>query len=144
MGQHLITFGFNSSLPSVAYMRCWTRSALVQVVASRLFDVRSLPEPTLTYLIGPLGTDVGEIWIGKLNFYSLICICKCRLRNSGHFVQGELRYKTVLSVNKILLSWKCIQSAVSKMPDIGSAIPVSNYFVQHLTTYNGFLADNAL
>ena len=108
-------------------------------MASRLIGAKPLPEPMLTYLsIGPLGTNFGEIWIGTSNFHSLICIWKCRLRNGGHLAQGDLRYKTVLSENKTLLSWKCIQNAVLKMPTIGSVIPVSNYFVQHLTTYSSF------
>ena len=39
----------NSSSPSAAYMRQWTRSALVQAMACRLFGVNPLPEPILTY-----------------------------------------------------------------------------------------------
>ena len=40
---------FNSSLPGAAYMRQWTGSALVQIMACRLFGAKPLPEPTLTY-----------------------------------------------------------------------------------------------
>ena len=39
----------NSSLPSAAYMRQWTESALVQVMACRLFCAKPLPEPVLAY-----------------------------------------------------------------------------------------------
>ena len=35
-------FVFNTSTPSAAYMRQWTRSALVQIKACRLFGVRPL------------------------------------------------------------------------------------------------------
>ena len=35
--------------PSAVYMRRGTRSALVGVMASRLFDANPLPEPVLTY-----------------------------------------------------------------------------------------------
>ena len=39
----------NSSPPSAAYMCQWTRSALVQVRACRLFSAKPLPEPMLVY-----------------------------------------------------------------------------------------------
>ena len=39
----------NSSPPSAAYMRQWTGSSLVQVVACRLFGAKPLPEPMLVY-----------------------------------------------------------------------------------------------
>ena len=39
----------NSSSPSVAYMRQWSESALVQVMACRLFSDKPLPEPVLVY-----------------------------------------------------------------------------------------------
>ena len=41
---------FNSSpstVPHIYYMRRWTRSALVQVKACRLFGAKPLPEPML-------------------------------------------------------------------------------------------------
>ena len=50
----------NSSHRSVAYMRQWTGSLLVQVMACRLFGVRSLPQPMLP--------DFSEIWIEILSF----------------------------------------------------------------------------
>ena len=39
----------NSSPPNAAYMRLWTRSALVQVMACRLFGGKPLPEPMLAH-----------------------------------------------------------------------------------------------
>ena len=61
----------NSSPPSAAYMCRRTRSALVQVMACRLFNAKSLPEPMLTYKlsIGPFGTNYGEILI-KIPIFS--------------------------------------------------------------------------
>ena len=41
--------GLNSSVPSAAYMRLWTVSVFVQVMAYRLFGAKSLLEPMLTY-----------------------------------------------------------------------------------------------
>ena len=40
---------FDSSPPSAAYMRQWAYSALVQVMACRLFGAKLLPEPMLAY-----------------------------------------------------------------------------------------------
>ena len=39
----------NSTPPSATYMRHWTRSALVQIMACRLFGAKPLPEPMLTF-----------------------------------------------------------------------------------------------
>ena len=55
---------FNSSPPSVAYMHLWTGSALVQIMACRMFGTKPLPEINAGLLsIGPLGTHLSEIRI---------------------------------------------------------------------------------
>ena len=41
-------------------------------------------------LIGPLGTNVSEIFIDIRSFDSKRCIWKGRLWNGDHFVQGEM------------------------------------------------------
>ena len=41
-------------------------------------------------LIGPLGTNFSEIRIEIQNFHSRKCVWKCRLRNVGNFVKGEI------------------------------------------------------
>ena len=43
----------NSFLPSAAYMRKWSGSALVQVMACRLLGAKPLPELMLTYELSP-------------------------------------------------------------------------------------------
>ena len=44
----------NTSPPSAAYMRQWTGSALVQVMACRLLGAKPLPKPMLIYCqLGP-------------------------------------------------------------------------------------------
>ena len=59
---------FNSSPLSVRYRRQWTGSALVQVMACRLFGTKS-PEPRDGFLsIGLLETNFSEIWIGSTSF----------------------------------------------------------------------------
>ena len=47
--QPLISSCVHSNPPSPAYMRQWTGSALVQVMACRLFGAKPLPEPMLAY-----------------------------------------------------------------------------------------------
>ena len=42
-------YGINSSPPSVTYMRRWTGSALVQIMACRLVGTKPLSEPMLEY-----------------------------------------------------------------------------------------------
>ena len=60
----------NSSPPSVAYMRQWIRSALVQIMSCRLFGAKPLSKPMLGYFfIGPLGTNFSEISI-KIQLFS--------------------------------------------------------------------------
>ena len=57
---------FHSSPPSAAYMRLWIGSALVQIMACRLFGAKSLSEPLL--LIRSLGTNFSENLIKIQNF----------------------------------------------------------------------------
>ena len=47
--QSYIYVVLDSTLPSASYMRRWTGSALVQVMAYRLFGAEPLPEPMLVF-----------------------------------------------------------------------------------------------
>ena len=62
----------NSSPPSVTYVHQWTEPYVVQVMACRLFGAKPIPEPNWSnpglLLIGLLGTNFSEIWIGILSF----------------------------------------------------------------------------
>ena len=79
------TTQINSSPPSAAYMCQWIGSALVQIMACRLFGDKPLSKPVLGFLSkGLLGTNFTEIWIEIQNFYSRKCIWKRHLRNSDH------------------------------------------------------------
>ena len=81
----------NSSPPNATYMRQWTGSALVQVMACRLFGARPLPElmPSNCRL-DPWEPMSVKIESKQKHFHSRICIWKCRLLNGGHCVQGEM------------------------------------------------------
>ena len=68
---------------------CWTRSALVQVMARCLFDTKPLLEPMLTYCQSDTYEHTSEKFELKYKtFHSQKCIWKCRLRNGSHFVHG--------------------------------------------------------
>ena len=59
---------YTSSPPSTAYMRQWIESALVQIMACRLFGAKLLSKPMLFLSIGPLGTNFNGILIKIQNF----------------------------------------------------------------------------
>ena len=58
------------SPPSVEYMLKWIGSALIQIMACRLFGAKPLPETMLAPLLSIwlLGTNFSEIWIWILSF----------------------------------------------------------------------------
>ena len=89
---------FNSSPPSAAYMRRWTRSALVQVMACRLFGCKPLHEPMLTYQL-----DIGNKLQWKLN------------RNSKLFTHENVFENVVCEMATILfrLRWVKIADEIS-------------------------------
>ena len=70
----------NSSPPSAAYMRQWIKSALVQIMACRIFGTKPLSEHILFLAIGLLGSNLIEILTKIKNLNSRKCIWKYRLR----------------------------------------------------------------
>ena len=81
----------NSSLPSAAHMRQWIWSALVQILACRLFGAKPLSKPMLVYCqLDPREQSSVKFKSKYKNFHSRKCIWKCRLRDGGHFVQGDI------------------------------------------------------
>ena len=81
----------NSSFPSAAYMHQWTRSALVQVMACRLFGAKPLLEPMLAYckLHSWEQISVNSVIFVKENAFEIV-----DWQNGDHSVQGEM---TVMS-----------------------------------------------
>ena len=81
----------NSSPSSAAYMRQWTRTALVQVMTCRLFGAKSLPEPMLTYCQLNPQKQISVKYESKYKtFNTWQGIWKRGLWNSGHFVLGKM------------------------------------------------------
>ena len=80
----------NSSPQSVVYMRHRIGSAIVRVMACRLFGTKPLPEPMLNYCqLDPYQQTLVKIeWIKIQNFNSQKCIWKCRLPNGDNFLHG--------------------------------------------------------
>ena len=78
----------NSSTPmySAAYMRRWSGSTLVQVMACRLYGAKPLPEPMLTYSRLDTYKQISVKFESKYKtFHSWKCTSNVRLRNGGHF-----------------------------------------------------------
>ena len=80
----------NSSPPSATNMHQWTGSALVQIMACRLFHAKPLSKPMLGYcqLDSQEQTSV-KFQSNYKTFHSRKCIWKYRLRNGGHIVQRK-------------------------------------------------------
>ena len=70
----------NLSPPSAAYMRQWIGSALVQIMAGRLFGTKPLPEPMLAYCQLDSWEQISVNFESELyHFHSRKFIWKCRL-----------------------------------------------------------------
>ena len=100
----------NSSPPSAAFMRPWTGSALVQVMACRLFGAKPFPGPVLAYC----QSDSREQFSVKFesefyHFHSRKCILKCRLPKWRPFCPGG--DKLILFLFLVLkLMWQLIHN----------------------------------
>ena len=88
----LISFWvLNLSPLSAAYMRRWTGSALVQIMACRLNGAKPLSKPVLTYCqLDPKERISMKFYLKVKYFHSRKCVWTNRLWNGGHFVQGEM------------------------------------------------------
>ena len=90
---------FKSSPPSAVYVRQWIVSALVQIMACRLFGVKPLSKPILGYCqLAPSGQTSVKIYSQFKTFQSRRCICKYQLRYDIHFVQGEMSLSLLITV----------------------------------------------
>ena len=79
--------------PSSAYMRHRFGSALVRIMACRLFDAKPVSEPTLIYCqLYPWEQNSVKFESKYKTFHSRKCIWTCRLRNGGHFVPASMRW----------------------------------------------------
>ena len=72
--------------PDDTYMRQWTGSSLVQVMACCLGGTKPLPEPMMTYCqFDPWEQTLVKYESNHNNFYSRKYISKCHLQNGSHF-----------------------------------------------------------
>ena len=81
----------NPSPTSAAYMRRWIGTALVQIMACRLFGTEPLSKPMLVYC----QLDLKQQTSVKFEWKYIIlhwwkCIWKCLLRNGRPFCPGEI------------------------------------------------------
>ena len=72
-------------------MHHWIRSALVQIMACRLFGAKPLSEPVLGYCWLDPSEQTSVKFLSKCKtFNTRKCIWKYRLRKGGHFVLGKM------------------------------------------------------
>ena len=84
-------------------MRLWTGSALVQIMACRLFGAKPLSKPMLRYCQLDTKEQSSVKFQSKCQvFHSWKCIWKYRLRNGSHLIQGEMSWYGFL---RQLFSW---------------------------------------
>ena len=70
-------------------MRQWTRSALIQVMARRLFGAKPLPEPMLNYCQLDSWEQISVEFESEFyQFHSRKCIWNCRLAKWRSFCPG--------------------------------------------------------
>ena len=86
---------FNSSPPSAAFMRQWTRSAFVQIMTCHLIGAKPLSERMQPHCqLDPTEQAYVKFESKYKTFHSWKCIWRCRLRNGGHLCpgRGELKW----------------------------------------------------
>ena len=80
-----------SSPSNAAYMHQWIGSALVKIMACRLFGAKPLSKPMLGYCqLDHWEQTSVKFWSKYKTFHSWKSIWKYHLRNGGHVVQGEM------------------------------------------------------
>ena len=91
-------------------MRLWTGSPLVQIMACRLDGAKPLSEPMLPYYqLDPKEHISMKFYLRLKYFHSRKYVRTCRLWNSGHFVQGEMSYTSLIRPKVQLPSNSCCQ-----------------------------------
>ena len=71
----------------IPYIRLWTGSSFVQVMACCLFNIKPLLEPMLIYnQLGKFHWNLNQ----NRKFLPRKCISKCSLQNGSHFIQTSM------------------------------------------------------
>ena len=115
----IISQRVNSSSPSAAYMRQWTGSSLVQVMACRLFGVKQLPEPMRPNRQLDSWEQISVKFEPELcRSHSWKCIWKCRLPKwrpycpGGDELSGDIHERIYVCEDATSLrSWVFIDSS---------------------------------
>ena len=100
---------YYSSPPIATYMRQWTGSALVQVMACCLFGTKPLPEPMLVYCQLYSWEQISVKFKSEFyHFHSRKCIWNCHLPNWQPFCPGEDELKgCILGMFKLMIRLLC-------------------------------------
>ena len=94
----------NSSPPSATYMHQWIQSALVQIMAWRLFGTKPLSTPMLAYCHLDSWKQISVKFKAEFyHFHSRKCIWNCRLPKWRPFCPGgeELRGSSLIIIDML-------------------------------------------
>ena len=142
----LLKYSINSSPPNAAHMRQWIASALVQIMACRLFGAKPLSKPMLGYcqiwtLMDNIQWNIKSI---KKYFHSRKCITKYRLWNGGHFVGGV--GGELIPVLRMLL-WASYQirkfAGCACARNAGNFFPATDFKANHRLAISACITDRA-
>ena len=98
--------------PSAVYMRQWTRSALFQVMACRLFGAQPLPEPMLLNFLLDSRVQISVNFASELHhFHSRKCIRNCRWPRCRPFCPGWDGLIATLFVFHVICYWFVMMSS---------------------------------
>ena len=93
--------GLTHLRPSAAYMRQWICSAIVQIMDCRLEGAKPFSEPMLTYCQLDHMEHISMEFHLKFKYsQSWNCVCRCCLRNGGHFAQWEMSHAPIFQSSK--------------------------------------------
>ena len=135
--------GLNSSPPSAAYMRQWTVSTSVQVMACRLFGVKPLPEPMLAYChVDPREQISVKFKSEFYHFHSRKCIWNCRLPKWRPLCPGGDELTDDKSILVQVMAWNCLAPSHYHSQCWSSSMFKSNQVYFSLGTYQQYNTNN--
>ena len=108
-------------------MRQWIRSALVRIMACRLFGAKPLSEPNWNVVNCTLGYKKTSLELKSKykHFHSRKCIWNHRLRNGGHFVQWGSVNSIYCTVNRHGPDYQ-VKNVIIIITDLNPILVISN------------------
>ena len=118
----------NSSLPGAAYMRQWTGSALVQIMACRLFGAKPLSEPMLKYCQLDLTNKLQwnsnrntKFFIQENAFENVVCEMAAILSRGDDLLPSTVTVAAVVSSRSMSTWFQKLAARPTNMVDCGKS-----------------------